>query len=231
MKGQHTLWFEWRFFASCLCLLAPAAARAEPFKTAHEKIPVAVKTDLRLQIELYFDNQNLQGIPLLDNKIDWNDVQNWPDEFTFRGDTYCLQVWTASDATAPVAANSHATIPRGSSIRASYQPKNAAAPGELRPSAFWEKDGTVHEKVLELNRRLVFELKYYPRGELFSYGLNSFATQERRIDYFDRAGIRAGGERTPAGKIQTEYQWNGQPIDADAFGKKKIELLLNYFKQ
>jgi hypothetical protein len=36
---------------------------------------------------------------------------------------------------------------------------------------------------------------------------------------------------SPRLEIQTEYQWNGQPIDAAAFDKKKIELLLNYFKQ
>ncbi len=67
-------------------------ALGAPFKTSEERIPKDVKEIVKKQVKAYFGDQDITGLPLLDPKIEWNDFANWPDEFSFRGETYSIRI-------------------------------------------------------------------------------------------------------------------------------------------
>jgi hypothetical protein len=232
MKTSRTLASRWPFVIRSLWFSVLAVSLADSFKSTDEKIPLVVTQNVHQQIESYLGSADFKGIPLLDEKSDWNNFTNWPDEFGFKGLTYQLRIWSDSDSSTPVECASREDIKPGRGLRATYQRKDAPDKGDgLKPSAYWQPDGTVHEKAIEWNRQLVFEFKYYPCGELFSYARHGFANKDRQTDYYDRTGSLAGTESIPDGQSQAECRWNDLITDAPDFEKQKIQLLLNYFKK
>ena len=78
-----------------LLYLGLRAPRAVSFD---ENYPPRVRERIRQQVQAYFGNEPLDGIPWLDPKIDWSKFKNWPDEIHFKGKTYLLSLYLINGA-------------------------------------------------------------------------------------------------------------------------------------
>jgi len=75
--------------------MASGAAFSAILRTFDDGLPPRVIEIMHKQIERYLGTNDFKGVPLLDRTIDWNFFTNWPDQFSFKGHTYRLELTDA----------------------------------------------------------------------------------------------------------------------------------------
>jgi hypothetical protein len=226
------------FVAGFLWILTSASlASGAPFKTSEERVPKQVREAIAKQLELYFAKQDFAGVPLLDSKIDWNFLANWPDEFTFSAERYVLRIrkWIPQKVQIE-----RADVKTGMIFNASYILKGADHSGRFSPMAVWVDDGSVHYKSVRVwkkrsyryeeyltrksdpnirsalrdNYTSVFICTFYRTGDLYFF-LKKEPERTGEISYFDRKGRLVGGPG---------LKWEGREVDSHTFLRLADEL-------
>jgi hypothetical protein len=197
-----------------------------PFKTSEERKPKQIMEIVNKQVKTYFGEQDFTGVPLLDPKIEWNILENWPDQITFQGETTYLQILDMSHGDYSVGLKSKADVKPGMSILAVYHKKGSNKRGILDPSGYWETNGCIHDKILNFNWQTVFGYKYYTSGRILMFSFKDYTTNESRREVFDRKGNILGVE-LQIGQAVT-YKWKGRKLDEETFWKRANKLLNNH---
>jgi hypothetical protein len=207
-------------------LLALATAMGAPFKTNEERIPKEVKEIVNKQVKAYFGQQDFTGVPLLDPKIEWNDFANWPDEFTFRGETNSIRISeVGGDYIRKL--KSRTEVKPGMRFLVTYYKKGSTEQGSLILYGCWLKNGSINEKWVCFHGQTVFLYKYYSSGRILDFTRVDYETKENRCDLFERSGEIVGFYIEASGK-PAKYVWWGRKVDVDTFQKRQNRLFNNY---
>lgn len=198
------------------------AAFTTPFATTDEKIPPAVRQIVARQIEGYLGDEQFPNIPVLDTTEEWNLFRNWPDEFVFHEMIYRLRL-TRIDGDVVSKIDSRQMAGPGVSFLANYEPVGHGENRGLRPSAFWTKDGLLHEKTVDLDGKRIFAFTFYPHGELFQFGRDDFETKAHSVEYFDQRG-RLCGKFAPTPDDPNRHLWKGRRVPLETWEKEMQRL-------
>jgi hypothetical protein len=207
--------------------IAPWAGLSAPTGTLDEKLPPRVAETTRRQIERYLGTNNLKGVPLLDRTVDWDLFSNWPDQFTFKERTYRLALtdWSGGDYFSAI--KSRAQVRPGMRFSARYS-TGTNFPPPLRVSSVWNGDGSVTERIVDVEGERAFGHQFHPTGRLYLFSRDDAETKEYAREYFDSSS-RLVGTHISTG-VKQRCEWEGTPIDDATLLKNSIELYKQFKK-
>ena len=187
-----------------------------------EKLPAEVRNEIAVQISRYFNGDPVNGVPLLDPKIDWNNAHNWPDEFSFKGHEFEASYGTfGSDwFSGP---DSRAALKSGPGYFIRYPITFPAPPWRHGFHCFWSRHGFVKTKGIKWANETVFTLQFYPDGTLFMFTRQT-ADAGYRIDVYNRSGRIIGSNHN-----HSRYTWRGKEITSEAFHDNLGKIWSKYF--
>src|ERR1051325_1461810 len=200
-----------------LLLLFALTACAAPFGSKEEKVPASVVTATRRQIKTHFGTNDLKGIPLLDQSVDWNWFTNWPDEFALNSKTYRLRLQDTSGGDYWTPIRSRRDVKPGMAVFAIYY-DGTNFPPEISVSAAWASTGDLYERALNKGSKSVF-VHQFVRSQLYCFMRDDVQLARYAMDYFDAEGKLAGTIRdyTPQ---RDECIWRRLKMDRETFDKQ-----------
>jgi hypothetical protein len=207
--------------------VAPWAGFAAPLRMLDEKLPPRVVEITRKQIERYLGTNDVTGVPILDRTVDWNFFTNWPDQFSFKGHTYRLNLTDTSGGDSFAKLKSRTEIQPGMRFLAGYSTDTSSRP-PLRVSSGWRGDGSLAERSVTVEGKHAFTHQFVPSGRFCMFSREDAETKEYILEYFDASGRLVGTVRGAGTKRKCE--WDGVVIDPDAFSKKSRELYNQFEK-
>lgn len=204
--------------------IAPERARAvaKSLWYRNETLPDHVPEAINKQIQDYFGNADLTGIPLLDPEINWNAITNWPEEFTYGGRRYYMQLaQDRSSRSRPKGFrfSSLADLTPGMSISVRYRHKPDDMPPGISPTSTWGVDGTIRSRGVRTWQTTVFDCYFYESGALYRFSRYDIGEGITQIEYFDPDGSLVGmalEKRTAFGFV-TRYLLHDRDVDVDTF--------------
>jgi len=179
------------------------------------------------QIERYLGTNDFKGVPLLDRTIDWNFFTNWPDQFSFKGDTYRLELTDTSGGDYFVEIKARADVRPGMRFLARYSTGTDFSPS-LGVSSVWRGDGSVSDRIVDVGGMRVFGHQFFATGRLYMFARHDAETKHYSLEFFDASGRLMGTDTWTATK--RKCKWEGAVIDHDTLLKKSRELYKQFEK-
>jgi hypothetical protein len=203
-----------------VCVTLAAAQSQAP--SGKPGLPPSVMETTRRQIQDYLGKSNVKGVPLLDAAIDWDVQTNWPEQFSFHGRIFQLDVRDLGGGGFRRLKSRQEAKP---TMTVSYWYLLTPAgtdPGVtnfISPRATWTPGGRVADKQLMWggwnevgdSARDIFQYTFYPDGVLYKFHWQRRATAAGHWEVFDRNGKLAGMFNA------TSCVWNGVKVDRFKF--------------
>lgn len=200
---------------------ALSAACSSRSRALDDGLPKRVAEITRNQIESYFRTNTFTGVPLLDRSVNWELFSNWPDQFTYSGHTYRLQLADFSEYGLVKALKVRTEVRPGMHFLARYAAgTNSSSP--LRVSSAWHTNGSVSERIVDVDGKQVYGHLFVPSGKLYLFLRDDAVSKSYISEYFGPAGVLVGTSSWLASKQKCE--WEGVEIDCDTVQTRHIEL-------
>jgi YD repeat-containing protein len=95
-------------------------------------------------------------------------------------------------------------------------------PLPLGVSSVWRGDGSVAERIVDVQGRRVFGHRFFPTGELYLFMRHDAETKDYALEYFDGSGRLVGTDTRTRTKQRCE--WDGVVVDHETLMKKSTEM-------